>query len=221
MIVSPLRSASLTIKRTLDVILAGGALVIFSPVFVAVYLAILIRLGRPVIFRQQRPGYKGQPFYVYKFRTMMRATHVNGRPLSDAERIGRLGRLVRRLSLDELPQLWNVLKGDMSLIGPRPLLMSYLDKYTPEQMRRHDMRPGITGWAQVNGRQNIPFSKRLELDVWYVDHWSLWLDFRIVLLTLGRLLGSSGVKTGQDIREVDDLGLNSAKAEEGAPRDRG
>jgi sugar transferase EpsL len=122
--------------------------------------------------------------------------------------MGRLGKLLRMTSLDELPQLWNVLKGDMSLIGPRPLLMSYLDKYTPEQMRRHDMRPGITGLAQINGRQDIPFSKRLELDVWYVDHWSIWLDWKIMIRTIGQVLGSSGVRPGQDVREVDDLGLS-------------
>ncbi len=158
----------------------------------------------------------GEPFDVYKIRTMMRATHYAGRPLSDEERIGRLGKLVRGLSLDELPQLWNVLKGDMSIVGPRPLLWSYLERYTPEQMRRHGMRPGITGLAQVSGRQDIPFSRRLELDVWYVEHWSLWLDAKIILRTVVRVLGSNGVKTGQDVRDVDDLGLNQVARGESA-----
>jgi len=174
-------------------LVAGTVIVLTGPIFVAVYLAILVRLGRPVIFRQQRPGYKGQPFYVYKFRTMMRATHREGQPLRDDQRIGRLGKLIRKLSLDELPQLWNVLRGDMSLIGPRPLLMEYLDLYTPEQMRRHDVKPGITGLAQVSGRNNLPWDQKFELDVWYVDHWSLWLDIRIFFLTIQKVLKGEGV----------------------------
>jgi sugar transferase EpsL len=121
-----------------------------------------------------------------------------------------LGTFLRRFSLDELPQLWNVLTGDMSLVGPRPLLIEYLERYTPEQQRRHEVKPGITGWAQVQGRQNIPFSRRLELDVWYVDHQSFWLDLRILLLTVARMLGGAGVRSGQDIREIDDLGLHPA-----------
>lgn len=201
-------------KRLLDIVIAGAVLAVSAPAFVLVYLAILVRLGQPVIFRQQRPGYQGRPFYIYKFRTMMRANEVDGRPLTDGERMGRLGKLLRKTSLDELPQLWNVLKGDMSLIGPRPLLMEYLDRYTAAQMRRHDMRPGITGLAQINGRQDIPFSRRIELDIWYVDNWSLWLDMRILLRTVKQVLGSTGVRSGQDVRDVDDLGLYTFRGEE-------
>jgi lipopolysaccharide/colanic/teichoic acid biosynthesis glycosyltransferase len=181
------------LKRGLDIAASCTALLCLSPIIGAVYLAIFIRLGQPVIFRQLRPGYKGQPFYVYKFRTMMRASHLNGRPLSDGERMGRLGKLLRKLSLDELPQLWNVLKGDMSLIGPRPLLMDYLPLYTPEQMRRHDVRPGITGLAQVSGRNNLPWEQKFELDVWSVDNWSLWLDIRIFVLTIQKVMKGDGV----------------------------
>lgn len=184
---------SRSIKRGIDVVIAAAGLVILAPVIIVLYLAIRIRLGRPVIFRQQRPGYKGRPFYVYKFRTMMRATHRHGKPLSDDERMGRLGKLMRKLSLDELPQLWNVLRGEMSLIGPRPLLMEYLDLYTPEQMRRHDVKPGITGLAQVSGRNNLPWEQRFDLDVWYVDHWSLWLDVRIFILTIQKVVKGEGV----------------------------
>lgn len=202
------------LKRATDIAGAVVGLTVLAPVFAIVHLAIRVCLGRPVIFRQQRPGYKGQPFYLYKFRTMVQETHQDGRLLRDDERIGRLGKLIRKLSLDELPQLWNVLRGDMSLVGPRPLLMEYLERYTSEQMRRHDVRPGITGLAQVNGRQDIPFSKRLELDVWYVDHWSLMLDIKILWKTLVRVLGSAGVRTGQNVSEVDDIGLSSTGRED-------
>src|SRR5690606_13543899 len=181
------------VKRWTDVLVAGACLFIALPLIAAIYLVILIRLGQPVIFRQQRPGYKGRPFYVYEFRTMMRANQRNGRPLAGGERMGRLGKLLRKTSLDELPQLWNVLKGDMSLVGPRPLLMEYLDLYTPEQMRRHDVKPGITGLAQVSGRNEVGWDKRFELDVWYVDHWSLWLDLRIMVLTIEKVFKGEGV----------------------------
>lgn len=185
---------NIIIKRTLDVALAAATLLLTAPLFVAVYVVILVRLGRPVIFEQKRPGYKGRPFGVYKFRTMMKSTHrKNGQTMTDDERIGRLGRLIRKLSLDEVPQLWNVLKGDMSLIGPRPLLMEYLDLYTPEQMRRHDVRPGITGLAQVSGRNEVPWDQKFELDVWYVDHWSLELDLKILTLTVQKVFTSEGV----------------------------
>lgn len=184
---------SRAIKRILDFTVALGMLLVLSPVIAAAYVVILIRLGRPVVFRQERPGYKGRPFHVYKFRTMMRSTHRNGRPLRDDERIGRLGKLIRKLSLDELPQLVNVLRGEMSLIGPRPLLMEYLDRYTSEQMRRHDMKPGITGLAQVSGRNTVDWDRKFDLDVWYVDHWSLWLDLRIVVRTILKVLKAEGV----------------------------
>jgi sugar transferase EpsL len=138
---------------------------------------------------------------------------------SDAERLTPLGMTLRRYSLDELPQFWNVMKGEMSLVGPRPLLMEYLKRYTPQQARRHDVRPGITGWAQVQGRQDIPFSRRLELDVWYVDHQSFWLDLRILWLTFAKMLRGSGVRSGQDVRAIDDLGLHPATREQEGKHD--
>lgn len=182
------------LKRTLDVLVAIVALLALAPVAFLIAVAIHVRLGRPVVFRQKRPGYKGRPFYVYKFRTMMRANKRGGRSLSDAERMGRLGKLLRRTSLDELPQLVNVLRGEMSLVGPRPLLMEYLDAYTPEQMRRHDVRPGITGLAQISGRNNLPWDERFELDIWYVDNWSLWLDLKILALSGKKVLLWEDVK---------------------------
>ena len=181
-------------------------------------LAILWRMGSPVLFRQRRPGYQARPFTMIKFRTMTvgdtAATHH-----SDADRLTSLGAWLRRYSLDELPQFWNVLKGEMSLVGPRPLLMEYLERYTPEQARRHEVKPGITGWAQVQGRQDIPFSRRLELDVWYVDHQSFWLDLRILWLTLTKMFRGSGVRPGQDVRVVDDLGLHPVTRKRGGVHD--
>jgi len=162
-----------------------------------------------VLFRQQRPGLHGQPFTPYKFRTMTDARDAQGNLLPDAERLTPLGRFLRSTSLDELPELVNVLKGEMSLVGPRPLLMAYLDRYTPEQNRRHEVRPGITGWSQINGRQGIPFSKRLELDCWYVDHQSFLLDLRILLLTIPQVFRAQGVILGQKVEEVDDLNLSA------------
>jgi sugar transferase EpsL len=169
-----------------------------------------IKHGSPVIFCQQRPGLNGKPFMMYKFRTMTEDRDAAGKLLQDADRLTPFGRFLRSTSLDELPELINVLKGEMSLVGPRPLLMEYLDKYTVTQSRRHEVRPGITGWAQVNGRQNVKFSKRFEYDVWYVDHQSLFLDLKILFLTFFRVLKSDGVKSGQDVKEIDDLGLSKS-----------
>lgn len=189
-------------------LVAGGLLIVLSPVYLVVYVLVQIMMGRPAIFKQARPGLKGKPFMVQKFRTMINQTHdADGNRLSDAERTPKLGHLLRKTSLDELPQLVSVVKGDMSLVGPRPLLMEYLPKYTPEQMRRHDVRPGITGWAQVNGRNNTKFSERFRMDVWYVDNWSLKLDIVIILKTIKRVAGGSGVVTGQAYSEFDDLGF--------------
>lgn len=201
----------LGIKRAIDIAIAGGLLLVLSPLYLAVYVLVRIKMGSPAIFTQQRPGLYGEPFMVRKFRTMVtRTTDAEGRPLGDADRTPQLGITLRKTSLDELPQLISVLRGDMSLIGPRPLLMEYLPKYTAEQMRRHDMRPGITGWAQVNGRNNTKFSERFRLDVWYVDNWSLWLDLNIILKTIKRVARGSGVVTGQKVEDFDDLGfLNS------------
>lgn len=196
-------------KRVLDLLVAIPILVLGAPVFLLLALLIRWKLGTPVLFRQKRPGLHGRPFTIYKFRTMTDECDDHGDLLPDADRLTTLGRVLRRTSLDELPELWNVVKGEMSLVGPRPLLVQYIERYTPEQARRHKLRPGITGWAQINGRQTIFFSKRLELDVWYVDHVSFLLDLKILLLTIPRALFSKGVVLGQEVTEVDDLGLSS------------
>jgi len=184
------------------------SLMLLSPLLLSIVAAIYCSMGRPILFRHKRPGKDRKPFNLLKFRTMRAARPGEVWFRSDEERLTRVGRFIRKLSLDELPSLWNVLRGEMSLVGPRPLLMEYLPKYTSEQNRRHEVRPGITGWAQVNGRQRIPFSRRLELDVWYVDHWSLMLDIRILFLTFYGLLKPTGVIPGQDVDEIDDLGLS-------------
>jgi lipopolysaccharide/colanic/teichoic acid biosynthesis glycosyltransferase len=180
-------------KRCLDVALVVPALIVLSPLLAVVGLLVRGKLGKPVVFRQQRPGLQGQPFTIYKFRTMADRRDAQGNWLPDEQRLTRLGRFLRSTSLDELPELFNVLKGDMSLVGPRPLLMRYLDRYTPEQTRRHEVRPGITGWAQVNGRNAIAWEKKFELDAWYVDHQSLGLDLKIMALTVRKSLEREGI----------------------------
>ena len=180
-------------KRLLDMLVAGLALIVLAPVIAAVALLVRLTLGPPVLFRQQRPGLGGRPFEMVKFRTMALTTDAAGRPLPDEQRLGWVGRFLRDWSLDELPELVNVLRGDMSLVGPRPLLMQYLDRYTPAQARRHEVRPGITGWAQVNGRNAISWEEKLAHDVWYVDNRSILLDMRILLITLGKLLRPHGI----------------------------
>ena len=197
-------------RRLIDLTGASILSVLLSPVLAGLALAIRFSMGRPILFRQQRPGYRGEPFEVYKFRTMKDAVDADGEPLPDDERLTKVGIFMRQLSLDELPQLWNILRGDMSFIGPRPLLMEFLKWYSPEQMRRHDVKPGVTGWAQVQGRHDIPFSKRLELDVWYVDNRSLRLDLRIVGLTLLKVVSMRGSQPAQTDAEVDDVGLHDA-----------
>ncbi|OGA24458.1 MAG: hypothetical protein A3I02_05970 [Betaproteobacteria bacterium RIFCSPLOWO2_02_FULL_67_26] len=181
------------LKRVMDVSIASLLIIMFSIPMLIAALAVRATMGRSVLFRQQRPGFKGQPFEVMKFRTMTDARDGRGDPLPDERRLTATGLWLRRLSLDELPQLINVLRGDMSLVGPRPLLMEYLPLYTPEQARRHDVRPGITGWAQVNGRNAVDWEERFRLDVWYVDHQSPWLDLRILALTLLRVLQARGI----------------------------
>lgn len=200
------------VKRSFDAVAASVGLVVLSPVLGAAALGIAATLGRPVLFSQERPGFRGRPFTIYKFRTMRSPAPGEMWFRTDDQRLTHLGRFLRATSIDELPELWNVLRGDMSLVGPRPLLMEYLSKYTSDENRRHDVRPGITGWAQVNGRQNIPFSKRLALDVWYVDHWSLALDAKILFLTAAQVFRSSGVVSGQDVDVVDDIGLSADRA---------
>ncbi|MEO5972536.1 MAG: sugar transferase [Sphingomicrobium sp.] len=180
-------------KRLFDLVAASAALVLLSPLLLVVALLVRLRLGSPVLFRQVRPGLHARPFTVLKFRTMLDATAPDGHPLPDAERLTRFGRFLRASSLDELPGLWNVVKGEMSLVGPRPLLMEYVPLYTPEQARRHDVRPGITGWAQVNGRNALSWDDKFALDIWYVDHRSLWLDLRIVWQTLLKVASSHGI----------------------------
>ena len=198
------------VRRLLDLIGASILSVVLAPLLAALGLAIRVTMGRPIFFRQQRPGYKGQPFEVVKFRTMKDAVDGEGNQLPDEERLTKVGVFMRQLSLDELPQLWNILRGDMSFIGPRPLLMEFLKWYSPEQMRRHDVKPGVTGWAQVQGRHDIPFSKRLALDVWYVDNRSFRVDLKIVGLTLLKVLSMRGAQPAQTDAEVDDVGLHDA-----------
>jgi sugar transferase EpsL len=198
------------LRRLVDLVGATILSVVLAPVVAALALAVRLKMGTPVFFRQLRPGYKGRPFEVYKFRTMTDPVAADGQELTDEQRLTGVGIFMRRLSLDELPQLWNIIRGEMSFIGPRPLLMEFLKWYSPEQMRRHDVKPGVTGWAQVQGRHDIPFSKRLELDVWYVDNRSLRLDLRIVGLTLLKVLSMRGSQPAQTDAEVDDVGLHDA-----------
>lgn len=180
-------------KRFLDIALSLALLCLAAPLLAVTALAVRIGLGSPVFFVQTRPGLHGRPFRLVKFRTMRDAVNVSGEPLPDAKRLTPLGRFLRSTSLDELPELWNVLRGDMSLVGPRPLLMEYLPLYTPEQARRHEMRPGITGWAQVNGRNALSWEEKFALDVWYVDNHSLALDMKVLWLTLLTVFGRHGV----------------------------
>jgi sugar transferase EpsL len=178
------------IKRALDVCIATLAIVLSLPMMAAIALGVLLSMGRPVLFSQLRPGLGGRMFTFVKFRTMTNAVGPDGAPLPDAARVTRFGRWLRRSSLDELPQLFAVLRGDLSLVGPRPLLPEYLPLYSPRQARRHDVRPGVTGWAQVNGRNAVSWQEKLELDVWYVEHRSLWLDLRILFMTAKAVLAS-------------------------------
>jgi lipopolysaccharide/colanic/teichoic acid biosynthesis glycosyltransferase len=189
---------SLAAKRVLDVTLASAALVVLSPVLLIVAIAVAATDGLPILFRQVRPGLRGQPFTIVKFRTMRAPRSGEVWYLTDDARLTRLGRFLRASSLDELPELWNVVVGDMSLVGPRPLLVEYLDEYSPDEARRHDVKPGITGWAVVNGRNALEFRERLKLDVWYVDHRSLRLDLKILYLTIGQVLHRTGASVTED-----------------------
>jgi len=180
-------------KRLADLLLVSLAMPVAAPVMGLVALVVRLRLGSPVFFRQLRPGHGDRPFRLLKFRTMTDARDAAGELLSDAERLTSLGQFLRSTSLDELPELLNVLKGEMSLVGPRPLLMEYLERYTPEQRRRHEVKPGITGWAQVNGRNALTWQGRFAHDVWYVDHLSFWVDVKILLLTVGTTLKREGI----------------------------
>jgi lipopolysaccharide/colanic/teichoic acid biosynthesis glycosyltransferase len=182
----------------MDLTVATAMLIIAAPLIVVVAILVYVNIGRPVLFRQVRPGFQGRPFELIKFRSMRGERDSSGRLLSDAERLTSFGRLLRSTSLDELPELYNVLRGDMSLVGPRPLLMEYLPLYSAEQRRRHDVRPGITGWAQVNGRNAVSWDARFAMDVWYVDNRTMSLDLRILFMTLGKVIARDGVsESGQ------------------------
>lgn len=181
------------LKRLLDIVIASSALVLLSPVYAFVAYKVRKNLGSPVLFRQVRPGLKGKPFEMIKFRSMKDAVDAQGNPLPDSERLTPFGQMLRSSSLDEMPELWNVIKGEMSLVGPRPLLMEYLPLYNEQQAKRHNVRPGITGYAQVNGRNAISWEKKFELDTWYVENRSLWLDFKIMLKTVQKVLSKDDI----------------------------
>lgn len=193
-------------KRLFDIVSAGLALILLSPVMAVVALLVRIKLGSPVIFGQKRPGYKTQLFTIYKFRTMLDTRDAAGKLLPDADRLPHFGRVLRSTSLDELPELWNVLKGEMSWVGPRPLLIAYLDRYSPEQNRRHDVLPGVTGWAQVNGRNAISWSEKFKLDVWYVDHWSFWLDIKILFMTIWKVIKREAINAPGEATSGEFMG---------------
>jgi lipopolysaccharide/colanic/teichoic acid biosynthesis glycosyltransferase len=181
------------VKRAFDIIISISLLVILMPLLILIVILVNWKIGCPIIFKQIRSGYKGQLFTIYKFRTMQDRQDSNGNMLPDAERLTSLGRFLRKLSLDELPELFNVLKGDMSLVGPRPLLPQYLERYSSEQIRRHEVKPGITGWAQINGRNAITWEEKFKLDVWYVDNWSLRLDIKIIFMTIWKIIKREGI----------------------------
>ncbi|WP_020676308.1 sugar transferase [Geopsychrobacter electrodiphilus] len=193
-------------KRIFDFISSTFVFFAFLPIIVMLIMLVRIRLGSPVFFRQVRPGLDGQPFQIYKFRTMTSDRDGLGRLLPDLKRLTKFGQFLRSFSLDELPGLINVIKGEMSLVGPRPLLMEYLDRYTPEQARRHEMRPGITGWAQVNGRNAISWEEKFKLDVWYVDNQSLWLDMKILWMTLAKVFKRDGISHAGEATMTEFMG---------------
>lgn len=187
------------LKRIWDICLSSIGLIVLAPVFLCVAWTVKRKLGAPILFRQIRPGLDGKPFVMFKFRTMREASDPSGKTLSDAERMTSFGAFLRASSLDELPELWNVLKGDMSLVGPRPLLMEYLPLYNERQYKRHSSRPGITGWAQINGRNALSWEQKFELDVWYVENRTFWLDLKIILLTVMKVLKRDGIAADGEV----------------------
>jgi sugar transferase EpsL len=199
-------------QRIFDVALSATVLAMLSPLLAMVELVVWIFLGSPVLFRQTRPGYKARPFTCLKFRTMTDRRDAEGQLLSDAERLTSLGRFLRTTSLDELPELINVIRGEMSLVGPRPLLMQYLDRYTPEQMRRHEVRPGITGWAQVNGRNAASWEQKFAYDLWYVENRTLWLDLKILALTPWKMLKREGISNAGHVTMPEFMGYGKPTA---------
>jgi len=198
-------------KRAFDIVAAGLAVIVFAPFIAMIALLVRWRLGSPVLFRQMRPGKDARPFEMLKFRSMTDTRDTEGRLLPDADRLTRFGRFLRSSSLDELPELWNVLKGDMSLVGPRPLLMEYLPLYSPHQARRHDVRPGLTGWAQINGRNALSWEQKFALDTWYVDNRSFWLDIKIIGRTIVGVLKRSGISAQGEATMPRFTGTESGK----------
>lgn len=197
-------------KRILDLALAGIGFILISPLLALIACLVWVTMGRPIVFKQKRPGHRGEPFVLLKFRTMSQNQDPVGGLLPDSQRLTRLGRILRSFSLDELPEILNVLRGEMSLVGPRPLLMDYLGRYSPEQFRRHNVLPGMTGWAQVNGRNTLNWSEKFAYDLWYVDHWSFGLDVRILALTLWKAVLRQGVSppgmdTSPEFKGGEDL----------------
>lgn len=199
------------LKRLIDVFVALAGLIVLSPILLVTAVIVRWKLGGPVIFKQQRPGLGGEGFLIYKFRTMTDARDENGALLQDSERLPAFGKVLRSSSLDELPELICVLKGDMSIIGPRPLMMKYLPRYTPQQMRRHEVKPGITGWAQVNGRNAISWEEKFELDVWYVDNWNLWIDFKILLKSISLVFQREGITQEGHVSAEEFMGTDARK----------
>jgi len=191
------------VKRLLDIILASLILIVLSPLMLIISILVAIQHGFPILFRQKRPGLNGEIFTIYKFRTMRDLFDEQGNPLPDSQRLTKLGRFLRSTSLDELPELFNIIKGEMSLVGPRPLLIAYLPLYNKEQARRHEVLPGLTGWAQVHGRNVLTWEEKFELDVWYVDHWTLWLDIKVIGMTIIKVLRREGIsQPGQATAEL-------------------
>jgi lipopolysaccharide/colanic/teichoic acid biosynthesis glycosyltransferase len=197
-------------KRSLDLAVTIPCVILLAPLLGLIALLVYFQLGRPVFFRQQRPGLHGQLFTLVKFRTMRELNDVFGHPLPDTERMTRFGRFMRSTSLDELPELLNVLRGEMSLVGPRPLLVKYLDLYTQEQMRRHEVRPGVTGWAQVNGRNALSWEQKFAYDVWYVEHLSLWLDLRILIMTFRTMIHRQGISAPGEATMTEFTGTSTS-----------
>lgn len=193
------KTSTIFIKSVLDRVVAAIALIALSPLILGVAIAVYFRMGHPIIFTQPRPGKDCRVFTFYKFRTMLNQRNSDGNLLCDAQRLTPFGKFLRESSLDELPQLWNILKGDMSFVGCRPLMVKYLDLYTPEQLRRHEMKPGLTGLAQVTGRNAITWKEKFQLDVWYVDNWSLWLDLKILFLTVWKVIRKEGVSQANHV----------------------
>jgi len=196
-------------KCLIDIIGSLIGLTISSPIIVIISIIIYITMGRPIFFKQVRPGLRGKPFVIYKFRTMLDLRDENGNLLPDERRLTTIGRFLRSTTLDELPEFWNVLKGDMSLVGPRPLLMEYLDRYTPEQARRHEVKPGMTGWAQINGRNAISWEEKFKLDVWYVDNWNILLDLKIIFLTILKVIKREGISAEGHVTMPEFKGIKS------------